>query len=133
MATTTDKNAVFKGKRRSVWQLLGRNTDTNEESNAQKIDISADLTGPDGNAPARVDVEAIEYNVQGFGSLELLWDNSTNERIARLSGAGEVNWYDSGGRVNPATGTGDILLTTYDAAAGDTYDITLWLKHQTTK
>lgn len=129
MATNTDEDVLFSGRRRSVHHITGRNTDGTAETDVQKIDIST-LTSPNGGTPSQVYVEAIEYLTSGFGNVQLLFDNSTNERIANLAGSGEVSWVSAGGFLNPATGTGDILLTTRDAAANDTYDITVWLKHK---
>lgn len=131
MATTTTETALFSGQRRSTHHLTGINTDATAEAAVQKIDIST-LTGPDGgNPPSTVTVEAIEWNIQGFSSVELLWDNTSNQTVALLSGAGELSWWSSGGKENTAAGgTGDILLTSRDAAANDTYDITLYLKHE---
>lgn len=130
MATTTDNSKLFEGGRRSAHHILGRNTDGTAETTVTKVDIST-LTGPDRKtAPTNVTIEAIEYNINGFGGVELLWDHGTNITIAHLQGAGEVNWYSVGGKKDTGTGTGDIVLTSRDATAGDTYDITLWLKHE---
>lgn len=131
MATTTTETKLFEGRVRSTHHITGRNTDGTAETAVQKVDIST-LTGPDGkNPPSSVTVEAIEYNVQGFSSVELLWDRTTNQTIGFLAGAEERNWYSAGGKHDPGSGgTGDILLTSRDAAAGDTYDITLVLKHE---
>lgn len=131
MATTTTETKLFDGTRRSVHHLTGRNTDATAETDVQKIDIST-LTGPDGvNAPSSVTVEYIEYTVQGFSSVELLWDHTSNETISFLAGAGEVNWIPVGGKHDSNSGsTGDILLTSRDAAANDTYDITIHLRHE---
>ena len=129
MATTTNEDILYKGQRRSVHHIVGRNTDGTGETGVQKVDKSA-LTDHDGKEPSSLTVEAIEYNVQGFGSVELLWDHGTDINIGYLSGAGELNWSSSGGKHDSGTGTGDIILTSRDAASGDTYDITLWLKHE---
>jgi hypothetical protein len=129
MATTTDKTVLFSGQRRSVHHLTGLNTNATGETGVTKVDKST-LKGPDGGEPSSLTVEAIEYSVQGFSSVELLWDHGTDINIAYLSGAGEWNWYSAGGKHDTGTGTGDILLTSRGAADGDTYDITLWLKHE---
>lgn len=129
MATTPNNTILFNGNRRSVHHLVGRNTDASAETAVKKVDKSA-LTTFDGTAPSKLTVEAIEWNIQGFSSIDLLWDHGTDILITTLSGAGEYSWYSAGGKHDTGTGTGDIALTSRDAAAGDTYDITLWLKHE---
>lgn len=131
MATTTTETALFNGTRRSVHHLTGRNTDVTGETGVQKVDISG-LTGPDGvNAPSSVTVESIQYNVQGFSSVELLWDHTSDVTIAFLAGADEVDWLPVGGKKDSGSGgSGDIILTSRGADDGDTYDITLYLRHE---
>lgn len=131
MATTATETKLFEGGRRSVHHLTGRNIDNIGESAVTKVDLST-LRGPDRvNPPTSVTVESIEYTVQGFTSVELAWDHTTDVTISFLSGAGEYSWLTAGGKHDSGSGgTGDIVLTSNGAASGDTYDITLWLKHE---
>jgi hypothetical protein len=94
-----------------------------------KSDIST-LTGPNGSAPSSQVVEWIEYDVQGFTSVRLDWDATTDDEIAVLSGQGVLDWTAYGGLVDPAStgATGDIVLTTAGASATATYTITIGLR-----
>lgn len=130
MTTATTETILFDGNRRSVHHITGLNSDATGETGVQKIDKSA-LTTFDGNEPSSLTVEEIEWNIQGFTSIDLLWDHGTDILITTLSGAGEYSWLSAGGKHDTGTGTGDILLTSRGAADGDSYDITLWLKHET--
>lgn len=90
-------------------------------------------------APASLEIAAVRWNIQGFTSVRLLWDHTAADLAMPLSGngfedflgAGEVRG-DEVNAVLPdprsAGGTGNILLTSVGAAAGATYDITLYLR-----
>lgn len=129
MADTVDSKAVWAGKRRRVVHLTNISDGTGESA-VVKVDVSA-LTGPDGSAPTYTVVEEIQYAIQGFTSVRLVWDATTDDEIAVLpSGSGYLNFKEAGGLVDPkSTGTtGDILLTTAGAISGATYDITLVIR-----
>lgn len=101
-------------------------SDGTGESAVIKVDIST-LIGPlPGVAPTAVKLEEIRWNIQGFNSVRLFWDHTTDDEICVLSGVGYACYSDSGGLMDPrsAGGTGDVLLTTAGAASGNTYDIT---------
>jgi hypothetical protein len=126
MADTVDVKVQFPGTRKRVVHLTNISDGTGESA-VVKVDVSA-LTGPDGSAPTYTAVEEIQYAIQGFTSVRLLWDATTDDEIAVLpSGSGYMNFRDAGGLVDPkSTGfTGDILLTTAGAVSGATYDITM--------
>lgn len=113
-------------------------SDGSGESAAIKLDKSA-LLANDGAAPASLDIEQVEWNIQGFTSVRLLWDHDTDEVALVLSGSGYKDFrgkddsvYNSVGNMRVSDGrgtggTGDILLTTAGAVSGATYDITLWV------
>lgn len=129
MADAVTTNVVFAGTRRRIIQLINI-SDATGESDVVKVDASA-LTGPDGTAPTSVTVDAIDYNIQGFSSVVLEWDATTDNVIAVLpAGSGTLDFTYGGGIHDPkSTGTtGDILLTTVGASATATYDITLYLR-----
>lgn len=126
MADTVDTKVVFSSQNRYVVRLLNLSDGTGESA-VVKVDIST-LTGPDGTPPTRTVVEKIEYDISGM-TIRLYWDHTTDDEIAVLGGSGFLDWSESGGLVDNGTGdTGDILLTTNGHAAGDTYNITLWLR-----
>lgn len=127
MADTVDTIVVFSGTRRRVVRLLNLSDGTGE-TGVIKVDKSA-LIGPNGKEPTKLVIEKIEYAVDGM-SVRLYWDHTTDDEIAVLTGAGFFDWTDSGGLVDPGSAgdTGDILLTTVGHTAGDSYNITLWLR-----
>ncbi len=126
MADTVDSLVVFNGKRLYSVRLTNVSDGTGE-SGVAKVDIST-LTGPAGSAPSYTKVREILYNIQGFTSVRLFWDHTTDDEIAVLpAGNGYMDYTALGSLTDPRSsgGTGDILLTTAGAAANATYDITL--------
>lgn len=89
-------------------------------------------------APAALDIQWVRWAVQGFSSVRLLWDHTTDDLAMVLSSNGFEDFIGMGEGVYPvvttglrdpgsAGGLGDLLLTTAGAAAGATYDITIGL------
>lgn len=109
------------------------------ESQVVKVDKST-LVALGGLEPASLDIEQVRWNIQGFTSVRLLWDHSTDDVALVLNGSGFddfrgadgdiPNFQRLGGLPDPrSTGaTGDILLTTNGGSSGASYDITLWLR-----
>ena len=135
MADAVDTEVLFSSENKYAVRFTNLSDGTGETT-VTKVDRSA-LIGPDGiNAPAKLVVEAIDYDVQGFEGVHILWNNTSNESLAILSGSDIKEYKSVGGLVPDAdasgalTGTvGDILITTNGTAAlGDTYDITLFLR-----
>lgn len=130
MADVVDTRVMFKGTRLYSVRLTNVSDGTGESA-VIKVDIST-LIGPDGiSAPTYVKVREIEWSIQGFTSIRLFWDHTTDDEISVLApGNGYASYDGVGGLVDPKTtgGTGDILLTTAGAASGATYDITLVLE-----
>jgi hypothetical protein len=126
MADAVDTIVLRQGRNKHIVRLLNISDGTGEAA-VVKVDIST-LTGPDGTPPTKTVIEEIEWSIQGFTSVRLLWDHTTDDEIAALAaGNGYKNYKNSGGLVDPASAgdTGDILLTTAGAVSGATYDITL--------
>lgn len=129
MADTVDVRPLFIGTRRVAYRFTNVSDGTGEAA-VTKVDIST-LVGPDGRtAPTKTVIEQIEWSIQGFTSVRLFWDHTTDDEIAVLSGAGFKDFREVGGMVDPASAgdTGDIKLTTAGAAAGATYDITITMR-----
>ena len=126
MVDTVTSDYIFKGTRKASIKLTNVSDGTGESS-VVKIDVST-LVGPDGTAPTYVAVDTIEAMVQGFTSVRLYFDATTDDTLAIL-GAGYTyfDWKGDGGFVDPkSTGyTGDVLLTTAGGGSGSTYDITI--------
>lgn len=126
MADTVDSVVLFNGHRIYAVRLLNVSDGTGESA-VTKIDISG-LIGPNGSAPTAVKIREIQYNVQGFTSVRLFWDHTTDDEIAVIgTGTGYMSYVGVGGLMDPRSsgGTGDVLLTTAGGASGSTYDITI--------
>ena len=125
MADTVDSKVVFAGTKKYVMKFTNVSDGTGESA-VVKVDIST-LIGPNGVAPTAVKVLEILWSIQGFTSVRLLWDHTTDDEIAVLTGTGYADFTGVGGLMDPRTsgGTGDIILTTANTTSGNTYDITL--------
>lgn len=125
MADTVDSIVLFAGTKRRAVRLLNISDGTGE-SGVVKIDKSA-LTGPDGTEPTKLVIEEVVWNVNGFTSVRLYWDHTTDDEAIVLSGAGSRDYTSVGGLQDPGSAgdTGDIILTTAGAVSGATYDITI--------
>ena len=110
-------------------------SDGTGESAVKKVDKST-YTTTDGAEPDSLDIETVRWNVQGFASVRILWDHTTDDVALALSGSGYDDFRGDGaarffqGLKDPrsAGDTGDILLTTNGGVSGSTYDITLRLR-----
>ena len=125
MADTVDSLVLqSKGKHHIV--RLTNVSDGTGESDVVKVDVST-LTNSNGVTVTRTRVKEIFWNIQGFTSVRLEWDATTDDEIAVLSGSGYLDLHSVGGMLDPqSTGfTGDILLTTAGAINGATYTILL--------
>lgn len=126
MADVVNTTVLQSGGRRHIIQITNVSDGTGE-SGVVKVDRSA-LVGPDGIEPAKMALEEITWSIQGFSSVRLLWDHTTDDELVVLAaGNGYANYRDIGCLQDPGSsgGTGDILLTTAGAVNGATYDITM--------
>ena len=129
MADTVDTQVLFNGLNQYAVRIQNRSDGTGE-SGVIKVDKST-LTGPIvGVEPGRLALEEIRWAVQGFASIRLDWDHTTDDELMTLSGNGYEDFRASGRVVDPNTsgGTGDVLLTTNSNASGNTYDITMYFR-----
>lgn len=128
MADTVDTQVVFAGTRYRTYRFTNRSDGTGE-SGVVKIDIST-LTGLNGRAPTKLAIVEAQWSISGFTSVQLNWDAATDDEAIILVGNGYRDFFGSGGLVDPqsATPVGDLLLTTYGAAANATYDILLTVR-----
>ena len=122
------------GFKRVVIQLTCM-SDGGGETNVVKLNLS-ELRTPSGKVPTRTAIERVAYTIFGL-TVKLEWDRTPNEIIAVLNAAGTVasdfrDYKRVGGLVDPGEpggeGTGDILLSTTNADAGDSYDIVLTVR-----
>lgn len=116
-------------------------SDGSGESAVIKVDKSAIAVASDGAEPASLDIESVRWNIQGFTSIRILWDHSTDDLGLVLAGSGYEEFTEpfsdreefgkaATGLTDPRStgGAGDILLTTNGGVSGSSYDITLVLK-----
>lgn len=128
MVDTVDVKTLFNGIKYKVFHLVNRSDGTGEVA-VQKVDIST-FTDPTGKPATYSVIDRIDYSV-GVGRVDLLWDHTTDDEIATLTGQGCMDWSQTGGNVDPrsAGDTGDIMLTASGfAATGSGYDITLYVR-----
>jgi hypothetical protein len=129
-------NGETAGYRRIVVHLTGivSGQAALNETDVVKVNLSEWRTRS-GAVPTRTVIEKLRWQIHGL-SVTLEWDRTPDEIIAYLnagvaadSDSGEIDWAKDGGLVDDGeVGTGDILLTTTNGAAGDTYDITITLR-----
>lgn len=128
MADTVNTTVLESTKRRYIVQLTCVSDGTGE-TGVVKVDKSA-LVASNGLEPRSLIVDHIAWSIQGFTSIRLYWDHTTDDEIDVLASdtsASERSYWDVGGLNDPETagGTGDIILTSAGASAGDTYSLVL--------
>lgn len=111
-------------------------SDGTGESAVTKVDKST-LVASDGAEPASLDIERVVWACDGM-AVRILWDHTTDDLALALSGAGELDFRSRDLDIVPgacrlkdprsAGDTGDIKFTTTGHTAGDTYNVTLWLR-----
>lgn len=115
---------------REVTVHLTNISDGTGESAVLKIDRSALNIG--GRAVQRFVLREARWAVQGFTSVRILWDHTTDDVAMVMAGSGYETFDAFGGKKDPNTSAdavtgaiGDVLLTTAGAVSGATYDITM--------
>lgn len=119
-------------------------SDGTGETNVRKI-VKANLLSTAGVAPVALNIDRIEYSIQGFKGVKISWDHTTDDTAVVLgTGCGFLDFTgglyllrDAGhtsGLLDPqsAGDTGDILFSTIAPAANATYSITLFINRSTT-
>lgn len=131
MAITADTVTLFAGKRRQAYRFTAiQDGVAADETAVIKVDKST-LIGLDGTEPGRLVIETVRWTMQGFNSIRILFDHTTDDEAVVLNGThGELDYTEVGGLVDPAStgGTGDILFTTQGGAANATYTVDLYLR-----
>lgn len=134
MADRVDTLDVFGGKDKLI-RRISCVSDGTGETTVVKVQKSA-LVGASGAAPNKLGLYMLQWSIQGFSSIELLWDHTTDdEAIVLAAGAGmrlfgQTPGLDSGILWDPASagGTGDLILTSRGAVNLATYDILLGVR-----
>lgn len=116
MADAVTTNTVFSGSKRKILSFTNVSDGTGESAVA-KVTLSA-LTG----APSAVRIRRVWYSINGL-ALRILFDHTTDDTAAVLSGNGFQDFNPIGGIPDPASagGTGNILFTTIGQIANDSY------------
>lgn len=130
MSDVITVRTLFSSPKRIVRHLTCVSDGTGE-TGAIKLDISTFTFGIPSFVPVYSTIDMIDYYIQGFTSVELYWDHSTDDIIAALpAGAGTLDFGAIGGNTDPKSsgGTGDIILTSVGAVNGATYDIVLYIR-----
>jgi len=127
MADTVTSITEFAGFRRVIIRLTNKSDGTGESA-VTKV-TKSNYTNSKGVVPTALNVESLQWSIQGFQSVELFWDHTTPDAIAKLSGNGFKDFSQGGVLPDPrsAGGTGNITLTTNAAIVGATYDIVMSL------
>lgn len=107
MADTVSTQIIENGPRNLIMKFVNFSDGTGE-TNAVKVNASTL-----GLSLTSTKIKEIEYNITG-GALLLLWDATTANQIAYLSGWGKLCAKDTQGFFNPNTtgNTGNVLFTT---------------------
>ena len=126
MADAVDSVVLFKSPDKYAIRLTNIGDGTGESA-VVKLDKSAIATTLGITEPDKFIVQELYWNVQGYASVRLYFDHTTDDELDVLSGNGYRPYQDFGGFVDPDSGgeTGDIKLTTNGGASGSTYDIFL--------
>jgi hypothetical protein len=104
-------------------------SDGTGENAVVKIDKST-LVNELGKEPLELAIKRVQWSMQGFSSVRILWDHTTDDVGIVLTGQYGDIMYDKCAPLqdpNSTGGTGDILFTTIGASATATYTITLWV------
>lgn len=127
MVDTVTSKVIENGDRNYIVRLTNISDGTGESA-VIKINVS-DLSNSGGETCTHLRLDRVDYDIQGFTDVRLLFDATSDDVACILSaGQGSIDWSAAGGNVDPqSTGsTGDLKLTTTGAVSGDTYDITLY-------
>ena len=136
MADAVTTNVILNSRKHYVVHLTNIGDGTGESA-VIKVDKST-LLASDAAEPASLDIMQARWNIQGFTSVRILWDHTTDDVALVMTGSvyddftqliNDTVFRNTPGLADPrsAGATGDILLTTNGGASGSTYDITLWL------
>lgn len=124
MADTVDSLVMNNGPRNYIIRLTNVSDGTGESA-VVKIDKST-LTDANGNEPGGMTIKEIWYSIQGFSSVRLFWDHTTDDEIVVLAPGNGYLGRSMLKDPKSAGDTGDVLLTTAGAVSGATYNILIW-------
>lgn len=103
-------------------------SDSSGEAAVTKIDISAEMAKR-GIITGAIDIMEARWSIQGFTSVQLLWDHSPDIVAMVLAVGSGYDSFRPHGRRDPDNAVdADLLITTVGATSTSTYDITLHVK-----
>lgn len=127
MADAVTTQVLFDGERKVIMKFTNI-SDATGEAGVVKVDVSALAPNSLGQACDKVTITKIHALTHGL-EVDLLWDATADALILTVPSNTmySMNFEEFGGLWNNAGAgiTGDVLFTTRDAAAGDTYSIIL--------
>ena len=129
MADTVATQLVYDGAKQAIMKFTNASDGTGE-TNVKKVDV-ATLSSYLGKACTAVQIDRIYALTHGM-EVRLLWEASANVTILTFpqNAAQTMSFDDFGGLDNNAGAgkTGNILFTTLDATAGDSYTVILVMR-----
>ena len=129
MADAVATQILFQGDKQVVMKFTN-NSDGTGETNVVKVDVST-LTPYQGQPCTAVQIDRIYFFTHGL-EVRLLWQATSNVTILTVpqNAAFRMDFDDFGGLNNNAGAgkTGNILFTTLDASAGDSYAVILYMR-----
>ena len=129
MADAVATQILFQGDKQVIMKFTNASDGTGESA-VTKVDVST-LASYQGKPCVEVQIDRIYFLTHGM-EVRLLWGATTNVTIltAPQNDSQTMDFNDFGGLGNNAGAgkTGNILFTTLDASAGDTYTIILVMR-----
>ena len=129
MADAVATQILFQGDKQVIMKFTNASDGTGESA-VTKVDVST-LASYQGSPCVGVQIDRIYFLTHGM-EVRLLWGATTNVTILTVpqNNSQTMDFNDFGGLGNNAGAgvTGDILFTTLDASAGDTYSIILVMR-----
>ena len=132
MADAVASQTLFDGERMAIMKFTDISDGTGE-SKVLKVDVSALTPSAAGGACDGVTITKIHASTHGM-EVQIYWDATTDVLCWAVPQNSQYtwDWEKFGGLTNNAGAgkTGDVLFSTADASAGDTYAIVLeMVKH----
>lgn len=129
MADTVTSKTILDSDKDFIVQLTNVSDGTGESA-VTKVDVSSlKASSLNGATCTGVKLYKAYYSIVGFTAIRLLWDATADTLCVELnpSSSSDVDYSDFGGLQNTSGSgkTGDINLTTFGHASGDTYVIVL--------
>ncbi len=128
MTDAVTNTTLMQGQDKMSISITNR-SDGSGETNASKV-VLATIFNQHGQAATRAGILEVQYSIVGFTSVSLSWDHAVDDVAMQLAaGNGYRDFRGISPLMDPQSvgGTGNLLLTTFGAAANATYDITIIL------